>query len=89
MKVLVISPSCAYVDRMSLNHRDIMDFIRRDDNFRVIEVEEVRDVNVDAYDVIINDTWPEFNKDFFASRSHLMCSSTVLCMSHCIHSEFA
>ena len=59
-KVLIISPSGAYFNRMDMNHYDIMNIVRQTSNIDVID--EFDASIIDKYDIIISDSWPNIDK---------------------------
>jgi hypothetical protein len=74
MKILIVSPSDAYTNRMDLNHKDIMDNVRKNDKFSVVEVNDVWSgvANVDAHDLVISDDWPDLHKGYFKKNKILV-----------------
>lgn len=61
-KVIIISPKSAYVNRMDLNHRDLMYIISTDSRFTIIEESEIENYDFSKYDILINDTWPNIKR---------------------------
>jgi hypothetical protein len=82
LKILVITKSDEFKNRMDLNHRDLIDQLSKDTRFTVMDSSSVNKDIMEDYDIIFNDVWPDvkcekkINCKFFEDYYHLNLQNT-------------